>query len=119
MKIFTIVLWITGMFILIWLNKIRIYLKQEKKKKKNDKPFYRWTLNVHSEPVQVARLEEARKGNFTINYVNEEKGICQIKEKSDPEVYFSSLGLCQCKDFKENRKPCKHIYKIAIEKGLI
>ncbi|WP_418885792.1 SWIM zinc finger family protein [Enterocloster bolteae] len=29
------------------------------------------------------------------------------------------MGICQCPEFKETHKPCKHIYRIALNKGLI
>lgn len=37
-------------FLLIWANKIRIYLKWQKKAEAENKPFYRWPESVHQEP---------------------------------------------------------------------
>lgn len=106
-------------FLLVWANKIRIYLKWQKKKRRNDAPFFRWPSSVHSEPIQAARLQEARTQSFKIEYQDKEKGLARIQGESDPEMIWCHLGMCRCPEFKENHKPCKHIYKIAIEKGLI
>lgn len=106
-------------FFLAWANKIRIYLKWEKKKKQNVAPFFRWPASVHRELIQAARLREARTESFKIEFQDEERGLARIQGEGDPEMIWCSLGLCRCSEFKENHKPCKHIYKIAIEKGLI
>lgn len=107
-------------FLLIWANKIRIYLKWQKKIKAENKPFYRWPENVHQEPVQIKRLRQAQTENFQVEAVGKNGGkICRMKAASDPDFYFVALGICQCPEFKESHKPCKHIYKIALNKGLI
>lgn len=80
-------------FLLIWANKIRIYLKWQKK---------------------------AEAENFQVEAVGKNgRKICRMKAASDPDFYFVALGICQCPEFKATHKPCKHIYKIALNKGLI
>ena len=108
-----------GVFALIWANKIRIYLKWQKKRKHIVQPFYRWPAEVHQEPDQADRLRQAREEKFCIAYQDERKMFCRIKAASDPAEVWSSLGMCQCEDFRKRHKPCKHIYKIAIDQGLI
>lgn len=119
MKILYIALIGGGAFALIWLNKIRIYLKWEKKKKEYEAPFFRWWKCVHDEPKQKELLRQAKEEKFLIQYQDKKKGLCRIKADSDPEIYWCNLGMCQCPEYKSTHKPCKHIYKIALEKGLI
>lgn len=119
MKILYIVLIGGGAFALIWLNKIRIYLKRQKKRQKYEKPFLRWPAAVHQEPEQKERLRQAKEEKFLIQYENEAKGLCRIKGDSDSEIYWCNPGMCQCPDYKKTHKPCKHIYKIALERNLI
>lgn len=107
-------------FLLIWANKIRIYLKWQKKAEADNKPFYRWPESVHQEPEQRKRLRQAQAENFQVEAVGKNGGkICRMKAASDPDFYFVALGICQCPEFKETHKPCKHIYRIALNKGLI
>lgn len=107
-------------FLLIWANKIRIYLKWQKKAEAENKPFYRWPESVHQEPEQRKRLRQAQAENFQVEAVGKNGGkICRMKAASDPDFYFVALGICQCPEFKETHKPCKHIYRIALNKGLI
>lgn len=107
-------------FLLIWANKIRIYLKWQKKAEADNKPFYRWPESVHKEPEQIKRIRQAKTEKFQIESVGKNGGkICRMKAASDPDFYFVALGICQCPEFKGTHKPCKHIYKIALDKGLI
>lgn len=107
-------------FLLIWANKIRIYLKWQKKAEAENKPFYRLPESVHQEPEQRKRLRQAQAENFQVEAVGKNgRKICRMKAASDPDFYFVALGICQCPEFKATHKPCKHIYKIALNKGLI
>lgn len=108
-----------GVFLAVWANKIRIYMKWEKKKKHNVAPFYRWKESVHQEPDQKERIRQAREEKFIIQWQDKEKGLARIKFDGEESFVWCNLGMCQCAAFKEEHKPCKHIYKIAIEKGLI
>ena len=116
MKILIVAL---ALFFGVWAWKIRIYLKWERKKKENVRPFYRWAESVHRESEQIERRRQASEGSFFIQYQDKEKGLARIRGASDPAVYWCNLGMCQCEEFKKTHKPCKHIYKIALDKGLI
>ena len=116
MKILIVAL---ALFFGVWAWKIRIYLKWERKKKENVRPFYRWDESVHREPEQIERRRQASEESFSIQYQDEEKGLARIRDASDSAVYWCNLGMCQCEEFKKTHKPCKHIYKIALDKGLI
>lgn len=115
----TVVLWCLGIFVLIWLNKIRIYLKWEKRKKDVLKPFYRWPASVHQEPDQKEEIRKARELTAVVNYQDEERGYAQISFSDETETFWCHLAMCQCQQYKRTHKPCKHIYKIALDKGLI
>ena len=107
-------------FLLIWANKIRIYLKWQKKAEAEKKPFYRWPENVHHEPEQIKRIRQAQTEHFQIEPVGNAGGkICRMKAESDSDFCSVALGICQCEEFKKEHKPCKHIYKLALDKGLI
>lgn len=107
-------------FLLIWANKIRIYLKWQKKAEAEKKPFYRWPESVHQEPEQIKRIRQAQAEHFQIESVGNAGGkICRMKAESDSDFCFVALGICQCEEFKKEHKPCKHIYKLALDKGLI
>ena len=78
--------------------------------------------SVHELPEQKEKLRQAKEEQFSVHFQDEEKGLARIKAASDPEEVWCSLGMCQCaayRDDKPKHKPCKHIYKIALMKGLI
>lgn len=106
-------------FLAVWAWKIRIYLKWQKRAKANVAPFYRFPERIHQLPAQKEKLRQAKEENFTIHFQDEEKGLARIKAESDPEEVWCNLGLCQCATYKADHRPCKHIYKIALIKGLM
>lgn len=106
-------------FFLVWIWKIKVYLKRIRRQKETNWPFYRWDESIHNQPEQRKRLEIARNENCIFEPVGKRGTFYRIKYSSDPDFVNCAVGMCQCKEFKENHKPCKHIYKIAIENGLI
>lgn len=38
---------------------------------------------------------------------------------SGKEPYQTSLASCTCNDFVKRKKPCKHIFRLAMELGII
>lgn len=75
MKILIVAL---ALFFGVWAWKIRIYLKWERKKKENVRPFCRWDESVHREPEQIERRRQASEESFSIQYQDEEKGLARI-----------------------------------------
>ena len=108
-----------SLFFGIWAWKIHIYLKWERKKRENIRPFYRWDESIHQEPEQKKKICQAAEESFSIRYQDEEKGLAQIRSDTDQEEYWCNLAMCQCPEYKKTHKPCKHIYKIALEKELL
>lgn len=66
--------------------------------------------SLHAEPDQLKRVKSAL--NLKMDSVDLESQTGKIK------TYDVSLGKCTCMDFGRRRKPCKHIYRLAIELGI-
>lgn len=43
----------------------------------------------------------------------------RFSSTSDLPYYDTSLSQCTCHDFQDRRLPCKHIYRLAVELGVI
>ena len=43
----------------------------------------------------------------------------QKRKERDQEEVWCGLGMCQCGTFKADHLPCKHIYKLALIRGMI
>lgn len=73
--------------------------------------------NIHEEESQIKRIDSAKKVTCTPLSLDQNKnsGVFQGKEIR----YVTSLEKCNCMDFLNNKKPCKHIYRLALELGLI
>ena len=108
-----------AVFLAVWAWKIHIYLKRQKRKERDEAPFHRWADEVHQRPGQKEKLRQAKEESFIVHFQDEEKGLARIKAESDPEEVWCNLGMCQCATYKADHRPCKHIYKIALMKGLI
>ncbi len=50
--------------------------------------------------------------------IDHEKGV-GLFEGSEGERYEVSLTRCQCRDHVRRRKPCKHMYRLALELGIL
>ena len=66
--------------------------------------------SLHSEADQLKRVKSAL--NLKMDFVDFEAHKGKIKN------YDVSLDKCTCVDFGLRRKPCKHIYRLAIELGI-
>lgn len=52
--------------------------------------------------------------------VNKKKITMKICSSRNPSnIYVTSLFNCDCEDFKRRNLPCKHMYKLAYELGII
>lgn len=43
--------------------------------------------------------------------------ICSFRDAK--QIYTTSFSGCECKDFQRRNLPCKHMYKLALELGVI
>lgn len=73
--------------------------------------------NLHDNDEQIKRLNSAKKAECTPLSINHSDFTGVFSGSSSK--YQTSLTSCTCKDFSIKRKPCKHMYRLAIELGLI
>lgn len=71
----------------------------------------------HRSKDQEQRLTNARAAACTPIQVNTQDGSATFQGAS--RKYKTSLGYCGCTDFKRRKLPCKHIYRLALELGLL
>lgn len=68
---------------------------------------------IHDEPDQKKRFASAKKGECTPVSVDTDQQIGVFSGSHG--VYQTSLEECSCIDFSRRKKPCKHMYRLAIE----
>lgn len=81
-----------------------------------------WGERIHEETPQQERMKRAQNIPKVDN-LDTAKGVCNITG-SEPTPYTTTLLSCTCRDFRKSfsRKdvaPCKHIYRLAHELGII
>jgi hypothetical protein len=77
-------------------------------------PF--WENIDHKDPEQLKRQKYARRVGIVMINKKEKAGIF---EGSCGSIYNASLESCTCTDFEQRKLPCKHIYRLAYELGII
>lgn len=45
--------------------------------------------------------------------------MCIYSSRDTKQMYTTSFSSCECKDFQKRNLPCKHMYKFALELGVI
>lgn len=70
----------------------------------------------HDSDDQRKRLTSAKKANMTPVSVDSESGTGIFFGSTN---YETSLSECTCIDFKRRKLPCKHMYRLAIELGIL
>jgi len=73
--------------------------------------------DFHSEQNQLKRLNSAKEIHCTPLYIDKDSASGTFQGKI--QKYNTSLIFCECEDFSKNAKPCKHMYRLALELGLI
>lgn len=86
--------------------------------------FGAWPEELHFEPEQLLRIERARRipsDDVHIDVRTMSGHITGSKKpnSNDRHIYDVNVYGCTCGDFIANKLPCKHMYRIAIECGLI
>lgn len=81
------------------------------------KTFAKWPEELHSEPDQVTRIKSAQKKETTPDSIDKERQRGTFSG-SGKEPYRTTLYGCTCRDFILRKKPCKHMYRLAMECGL-
>lgn len=82
----------------------------------NIKSFGKWETDVHDEAEQKKRISAALSiCDSNVVFLND---TCKISGSSSVP-YTVTLDSCSCRDFIMRKKPCKHIYYLAIKLGYI
>lgn len=85
--------------------------------------FQRWSLQYQSTPEQRRRFKRAKdEVIFCLREVNSENGSakCHSSEYNiNKVVYDVTYHSCTCPDFKKSSLPCKHIYALALNLGIM
>lgn len=77
-----------------------------------------WDYSIHEDEKQIERQGRSMTYPFTFE-IDKENKTGKFSSTTDLPYYETSLNSCTCQDFIERNKPCKHIYRLAIELGLI
>ncbi|MCM1492596.1 MAG: SWIM zinc finger family protein [Muribaculaceae bacterium] len=82
--------------------------------------FGDWKGDIHDDYEQVKRIESAqsKKMRTSIISVDREAGVMHI-QGSSLNPYVTTLNECTCIDYSFRYLPCKHIYALAFELGLM
>lgn len=99
--------------------KMKKELSEYEKKVNNinsGKTFGIWAPCIHAEREQLSRQEKACNPYSTpINIDSDNK--CGVFKTPDKNCK-TTLNSCECEDFNFNKKPCRHMYRLAIELNL-
>ena len=73
-----------------------------------------WDRSVHESSGQADRIRRAITQDIRIKKYN--NGLATIRGTGG-DLYLTSFGGCSCEDFQRRGRPCKHMYKLAIDKA--
>ena len=76
-----------------------------------------WTQETHETEYALKRIKSAQSAKLTPVEINSEDSYGYFQGSSGR--YETFLDYCPCGDFRRNRLPCKHIYRLGIELGVI
>lgn len=85
----------------------------EFKKEWND-----WDIDIHKEKEQINRQGRSMTYPFSFK-INKRLQTAKFSSTTDLPYYKTSLKECTCYDFQGRHLPCKHIYRLAVELGII
>lgn len=77
-----------------------------------------WNDSIHEDEKQIERQGWAMNYPFTFE-IDKENRSGRFSSTTLVPYYETHLDSCTCNDFLERQKPCKHIYRLAVELGLI
>lgn len=77
-----------------------------------------WDESLHEDEKQIERQGWAMNYPFTFE-IDKENKCGKFSSTTLVPYYETHLDSCTCNDFIERQKPCKHIYRLAVELGLI
>ncbi|MCD7862400.1 MAG: SWIM zinc finger domain-containing protein [Lachnospiraceae bacterium] len=77
--------------------------------------FGDWDETLHRDPDQIVKRKNSK--SVVLKDIDRETGSALAVGSAD-EPYVVTLNECTCGSFKTG-KPCKHMYRLASELGLI
>lgn len=77
-----------------------------------------WDDSVHADEAQIVRQGKAMTYPFDF-VADREKQRAWFSSTTLMPYYDTHLDRCDCGDFQERGLPCKHIYRLAVELGVI
>lgn len=84
--------------------------------------LYGYGKNFHCTNEQYYRFQRSMNPEKIgrVVSVDQQRMCMRIHGSYNPElIYNVYLDHCDCKDFQERKLPCKHIYRLALEIGII
>lgn len=76
-----------------------------------------WVANVHITTDQQKRIENGKAASCTPSVLD--KNNCCATFHGRHGNYNTQLNSCTCTDFTRRSLPCKHMYRLAFELGLL
>lgn len=80
--------------------------------------FSIWDESIHFSYDQQKRLSSAQKSETSPQSIDNEKQCAEFPS-SGKKPYRTTLSSCTCPDFCRRKLPCKHIYRLAMQCGII
>ena len=80
--------------------------------------FGKWPEEIHISEDQLSRIKSATSAKTTPMSIDKDS-MTGIFSGSGKEPYQVNLDSCTCGDFHRRKLPCKHIYRLAIELGVL
>ena len=80
--------------------------------------FSLWDESIHNDLEQLMRIASAQSLKPAQIHVNNESQTAII-QGSGSTPYEVTLNSCTCFDFESRQLPCKHMYRLALELGLL
>jgi len=77
-----------------------------------------WDYEIHAQKEQIARQGRAMNYPFSFE-IDKKNKTARFSSTSELPYYETSLTSCNCGDFEQRGLPCKHIYRLAVELGII
>lgn len=74
-------------------------------------------IDKHDSLDQEKRIKSAQKAECTPLEINADE--CNGKFQGSSGSYVTTLDCCECVDFSKRKLPCKHMYRLAIELGIL
>lgn len=94
----------------------------EERQSKTQRFLYGYGKNFHCTYEQYNRFQRAMnpKRIGRIVSVDQQRMSMQIHGSYHPDlIYDVHLDYCNCKDFQNRQLPCKHMYRLALEIGIV